>query len=122
VAEWNQLWSKLETVEFLLRDVKAELAGQAGGFSGAAEDEKSQLLVLGESQTREEYTTVPGIQAGARLPGEFIPIGDNSVAAMAIALGRGSNEQVIQDIVGNSVLPLFGLDNETRLSISGDCR
>jgi hypothetical protein len=115
VVEWNQLWSKLEKVETLLRELKSELGNRTGGATYVTVDDRTQagISISGESKAREANPSASGIQASTGLEGESVHLGYNSVPAMAIALGRGSNEQAIQDIVGNSILPLFGLDNES---------
>lgn len=40
-------------------------------------------------------------------------LGHNSTAAIAVALSKRSDEEVVQNLIGNTVLPLFGLDNES---------
>lgn len=70
-------------------------------------EDKTQagISISGESKAREANPSASGIQASTGWEGEFVHLENNSVLAMAIALGRGSNEQAIQDIVGNSILP-----------------
>ena len=70
--------------------------------------------VNGASQDLENNdldTNAQGIHASNVLTGETVHLGANSVPAMVVALGRGNNE-TIRDL-HKSVLPLFGLDNES---------
>jgi hypothetical protein len=101
----------------VLGELKHELKvkGQAGGDTSAIVDDKLKVgpSISRENISREVHTGVVGIQASTGFEGEFVHLGNNSVPAMVIALGRGSNDQSIQDIIGKSVLPLFGLDNES---------
>ena len=104
----NQLWTKLESVEALLQDVQGKLQSQpasslrqAGTFPVANQDKRA-------------VPAAPfGVQAPTELLGDFVHLGRHSVPAMVMALGNRSNEEAIQDIIGKSALPLFGLDNES---------
>jgi hypothetical protein len=87
--------------------VRNELSGQSSSSAG--------IDVIDGRQVDEEPEglAAPGIRAGSSLAGEFVYLGANSVPAMALALGNRSSEDSIQEIVSKSVLPLFGLDNES---------
>ncbi|KAK5467065.1 hypothetical protein LTS15_000035 [Exophiala xenobiotica] len=111
--DWNQLWSKLQTIEVFLRDIKNEVASH---ITSPAESALSVRQGNPPSQgTREANTTaVPAfpIKSGLVADGS-VYLGSDSVPAMALALGSGNDEEAMQNVVGNSVLPLFGLDNES---------
>ena len=104
------LWSKLETIETLVREVKSELSGHRETVNEAGLNDD---MDFGEDMAEAPQASTSGIQAGTAHSGEFVHIGGNSVPAMAIALGSGSKEGIIQEVTGKSVLPLFGLDNES---------
>lgn len=111
-AELNHLWSKLESVQHLLLEVKGNLGGQPL-TAGVTPPLLPPAHAVDEHDAREAHVAPPGIQARSGLVGDFVHLGRNSVPAMAIALGDGGTEEVIQNIIGKSVLPLFGLDNES---------
>jgi hypothetical protein len=101
------LRSRLDNVEALLRDVKGKLdsqpaAQEQGGPSKAVDHDK-----------RAAPSALFGVQAPTELLGDFVHLGRHSVPAMVMALGNRSNEEAVQDIIGKSALPLFGLDNES---------
>ncbi len=111
--DWKQLWSKLQTVEVFLRDIKNEVAGH-----GTSPAETAPSVRQGNSSsqgTREANTTVvPAFPAKSGLVADgSVYLGCDSVPAMALALGNGNDGEAMQNVVGYSVLPLFGLDNES---------
>ncbi|KAK5265296.1 hypothetical protein LTR99_000020 [Exophiala xenobiotica] len=111
--DWNQLWSKLQTIEVFLRDIKNEVASH---INSPADSALSVRQGNSPSQgTREANTTaVPAFPAKSGLVADgSVYLGCDSVPAMALALGSGNDEEAMQNVVGNSVLPLFGLDNES---------
>ncbi|KAI5271169.1 hypothetical protein E4T47_05548 [Aureobasidium subglaciale] len=60
------------------------------------------------------HTTVHGLHARNDLTGQTVHLGGSSVPALVMALGQGDREQPsVQEILGRSILPMFGLDNET---------
>jgi hypothetical protein len=58
-------------------------------------------------------TSAQEILTNNNITGEAVHLGGNSVPAMVVALGRGSDEEAIQELLRKSVLPLFGLDNQS---------
>ncbi|KIX02215.1 uncharacterized protein Z518_08154 [Rhinocladiella mackenziei CBS 650.93] len=110
-ADWNQLWSKLQTVELLLRDIKLEVPSH---ILTTDENALVRQTFSPGSSARKAYTPPLRIPTQSGLvTDECIHLGRNSVPVMAMALGNGSKEEALQDIIGKSVLPLFGLDNES---------
>ncbi|KIW19497.1 hypothetical protein PV08_00069 [Exophiala spinifera] len=114
--DWNQLWSKLQAIEASLRDIKTEIAGHVQFPDKAGPSLRPSILPSPQGQ-REIHTAsaaTPGIPSRSGLVADgSVHLGRNSVPAMALALGGGNDEQALQTVVGNAVLPLFGLDNET---------
>ncbi|KAK5529010.1 hypothetical protein LTR23_010862 [Exophiala sp. CCFEE 6169] len=109
----NQFWSKLRTVEVFLCDIKNEVASHV---TSPAESVLSVRPGNSIAQgTREANTTaVPALPARSGLVADrSVYLGCDSVPAMALALGSGTDGGAMQNVVGNSVLPLFGLDNES---------
>ncbi|KAK5310956.1 hypothetical protein LTR93_011874 [Exophiala xenobiotica] len=109
----NQFWSKLRTVEVFLCDIKNEVASHV---TSPAESVLSVRPGNSIAQgTREANTTaVPALPARSGLVADrSVYLGCDSVPAMGLALGSGTDGGAMQNVVGNSVLPLFGLDNES---------
>jgi hypothetical protein len=114
----SQLWTKLESVEALLQDVQGKLQAQPITRPGTGGGPSSVTTIdhepLSTRDTRAPAQAHPGIQAPTELLGDFVHLGRHSVPAMVMALGtRSSNEEGVQEIIGKSALPLFGLDNES---------
>ncbi|ETI27064.1 hypothetical protein G647_09746 [Cladophialophora carrionii CBS 160.54] len=104
--EDKNLWSELESVKALLQDVQGKLQSKTTSQTPAPSN-------LAEQDTRDVYPTPSGVQAPTELLGDFVHLGRHSVPAMVMALGTRSDEVAVQDIIGKSALPLFGLDNES---------
>jgi hypothetical protein len=114
-AEWDRLYAKLDTVERSLRELKGDLRYLSASDSPPlAERKLPQVDWTSQDLTS---TTVDacaqGIHANNDLTGETVHLGGNSVAAMVVALGSGSGEETVRQLLHKSVLPLFGLDNES---------
>ena len=105
----NQLWSKLQSVEALLQDVQGKLQSQPAPHRQSGPGPSNVV----EKDKRPIPTAPYGVQAATELLGDFVHLGRHSVPAMVMALGTRSNEEAVQDIIGKSALPLFGLDNES---------
>ncbi len=101
----GKLWSKLESIEASLQDVQGKLRSQPAS--------QKQASIVSIQDTREVRPAPFGVQAATELLGDFVHLGRHSVPAMVMALGTRSNEEAVQDIIGKSALPLFGLDNES---------
>ena len=117
----EQVGSKLHMVETLLREIKSELAGNATGSAiqgpvtanSEADGLISSQLTATVPETSAAEASAQGEEAVSGFLGDSVHLGSNSVPAMVIALGRGQSEQTVQDLISRSVLPLFGLDNES---------
>lgn len=105
-AEDSQLWSKLESVEALLQDIH-------GKFQSQPASQKQGPSNVVDQDTRDVRPELFGVQTPTELLGDFVHLGRHSVPAMVMALGTRSNEEAVQEIIGKSALPLFGLDNES---------
>lgn len=112
--DWNQLWSKLQTIEAALRDIKNEIIGHVQPSHKAVTSVRHAILpAQGEREVHTAAAT-PGIPSRSGLVADgSVHLGRNSVPAMAVALGSGNDGEALQTVVGNTVLPLFGLDNES---------
>lgn len=86
------------------------------GFSGIAIDPAlggvgTQTPVNNEIQ----HIKTQGIHTQNELTGEIVHLGGSSVPALIMALGRGEHESpAVRELLGRkSILPIFGLDNES---------
>jgi len=64
----------------------------------------------------QRHVRTQGVHTRHDMTGQTIHLGPSSVPALVMALGRGDTQAVpgVQDLLGKkSMLPLFGLDNET---------
>jgi hypothetical protein len=113
--EWDWISSKIDNVEQSLQELKNHLrkivTGSQYPLSGG------QLPPLGRGETdlitNVEDQSAQGIHTDNDFTGQTVHLGGNSVPAMVVALGRGSGEDTMRDLVGKSILPLFGLDNQS---------
>lgn len=61
-----------------------------------------------------KYVRAMEINEQSHLTGERVHLGGGSVPALVMALQKTKeNQPAVQEVFGNSVLPLFGLDNES---------
>lgn len=127
-SDFEHLCQKLDSVENTLEDLRRELRTA----NASSSHQRTPLQVSGRSspvpqngirtepaQMRfdtqfSRHTTVNGIHARNDLTGQTVHLGGSSVPALVMALGQGDREQPsVQEILGRSILPIFGLDNET---------
>jgi hypothetical protein len=103
--EWEQTQQRLASLEQTVRALQSENDPLAS---------KDSLILAVNDPTDEESDSV-GLLRG--LPtiddaGETVYLGGSSVPAMVTALCNGRNEDV-QQVLGKSILPVFGLDNDS---------
>ena len=138
-SDFHQLCRKLESVEQSLEDLRREIRNNGTGgngnvgvdfhrlpqFSGASSPAPHSNSGGGNGNGRSEaprffensftrHASLHGIHTRNDLTGQTVHLGGSSVPALVMALGQGNREQSsIQEILGKSMLPIFGLDNET---------
>jgi hypothetical protein len=114
-AEWDRLCAKLDNVDNSLRELKRELRSLgAGDPPPLAAGKLSRIDWASQSLTnRVVETSAQEIRANDDLTGGTVHLGGNSVPAMVIALGSGNDEETVRELLDKSVLPLFGLDNQS---------
>ena len=114
-AEWGQLCAKLNSFDQSLQELRKDLRRFAPGDQPPSAGGKLPLADLpSRSLTSNAAGPSPqGIHTGYDLTGETVHLGGNSVPAMVVALGSGSDLETVQELAGKSILPLFGLDNES---------
>jgi len=110
--EWDELRAKLNTIEHILQELRQSIRQSATtnpvSFTEIGESEDGTIAV-DPNLSRE----APGIHSNSDLLGENVYLGGNSVPAMVVALGKGDDGQFYQQLLGKSILPVFGLDNDS---------
>ena len=95
--EWYEMRDRLASVDRLLCDLVKTVP-------------TSSLARVSPLDTH----VIQGISASNVLSGDTIYLGGNSVPAMVVALAHTSGQHsVVQDLLKKSILPVFGLDNES---------
>ncbi|KAF2157855.1 hypothetical protein K461DRAFT_317884 [Myriangium duriaei CBS 260.36] len=123
-ADFASLLNKLDGLESNIEDLRRELraANRSNALNRALDvSGPSTPLVNGRSvfdgpkaDLPISSAALPGFHTRNALTGETVYIGGSSVPALVMALGQGSRDQLnVEGILGKSILPLFGLDNET---------
>lgn len=129
-SDFDHLCRKLDSVESALEDLRREIKSNNNNATVTAHRTPLQLSgrsspnpnggsrfdggqpYLNNQFTR--HTSVHGLHARNDLTGQTVHLGGSSVPALVMALGQGDRERPsVQEILGRSILPMFGLDNET---------
>ena len=120
--DWDRLQAKLSSVEKSLNELKSTFANANGGSGGYpiqehSPDESVSVSVVEHRPMLDPNTrhmSIEGVHTRNEITGEMVHIGGSSVPALVLALGRGNSETAnVQDLLGKSILPIFGLDNES---------
>jgi hypothetical protein len=113
--EWERLCGKISAMERNFTELKDDLrhvvrARMTGeGSPSEAVKEESPPEPDGP-----RYVRAMEINEQSHLTGERVHLGGGSVAALVMALQKSKETQpAVKEVFGNSVLPLFGLDNES---------
>jgi hypothetical protein len=113
--EWDWISTKIDNVEQSLEELKNDVRHLVASYQYPSSGGK--LPPVGGSAkdliTNVEDLNAQGIHTDDDFTGQTVHLGANSVPAMVIALGRGSGEEAMQELLGKSILPLFGLDNQS---------
>lgn len=121
-SDFDHLCRKLDNVENALEDMRREMRGlnnrptqhTSGRSSPSSTTQKTDTAQPWINNQFTRHTTVHGLHARNDLTGQTVHLGGSSVPALVMALGQGDREQPsVQEILGRSILPMFGLDNET---------
>ncbi|KAJ9648845.1 hypothetical protein H2199_000758 [Coniosporium tulheliwenetii] len=114
--EWDRLCSNLNTVEKSLAELKGIIkhASEQHGTASAAGHSPGTSTPSGLAMDSESrYISSQGIHTQNDLTGQTVHLGGSSVAALVLALGRGEHDRPeVKELLGKSILPIFGLDNE----------
>lgn len=121
--EIQQLFRKLEHLESNIEDLRREIREQKATSKMRTPQISSPSTPINHKSTIDPVkaegpiptsTTLPGFHTMNYSTGQTVHLGGSSVPALIMALGQGNRDQsVVQEIIRNSMLPLFGLDNET---------
>lgn len=122
-SDFQHLCRKLESVENTIEDLRREMKNngnnginhQLPAISGRSSPNGSSRLDAPRlDNSFLGHASVHGLHTQNDLTGQTIHIGGSSVPALVMALGQGNREQPsVQNVLGRSILPIFGLDNES---------
>lgn len=120
-GEFSSLMHKLEGLESNIEDLRRELRTTRHGEAFGAESSTPATPLLNgrsgmalKADLPIDTAALPGFHTKNPLTGQTVYIGGSSVPALVMALNNGSRDTVnVNDALGRSILPLFGLDNET---------
>lgn len=141
--DFNLLCRKLDSVEKALDDLRREVGNSSSSNGNGLAAHRAPAALSGRSSpyplvgfppesgngngngnsnnpaTRFDnsfmrHTSVHGIHTKNELTGQTVHLGPASVPALVMTLGQGNREQPdVQELLGKSILPIFGLDNES---------
>ncbi|KAF2853934.1 hypothetical protein T440DRAFT_465674 [Plenodomus tracheiphilus IPT5] len=119
--DWERICAKLQQAEKSLGELKnsissvAEVPPPINGFSPPGSG-NTPLAAAAPMDGEQSHVRTQGIHTRNDITGQTIHIGPSSVPALVMALGRGDTQWApgVQDLLGKkSMLPIFGLDNES---------
>jgi len=115
VMGWNKIDERLgvmeESIETLGNEMRNLAAKVESLLSHAGRPAPGRIPRDSSSDGAEQDTFA--ILTSNEATGGTVSLGGNSVPAMVLALNSGAKEDEVQDILGKSILPVFGLDNES---------
>jgi Zn(2)-Cys(6) binuclear cluster domain-containing protein len=112
--EWYQMRQNLAAVSQSLRELRHEIGQFSASLRDHGRSSRASSPPLDPTMGDAKFDVSRGLSTSNSLTGDSVYLGANSVPAMVVALANNSNDySVIQDIIGKSILPVFGLDNES---------
>ncbi|KAK3070114.1 hypothetical protein LTR53_011014 [Teratosphaeriaceae sp. CCFEE 6253] len=119
-GEFDLLCSKLNGLENSIAELRHELSRNSMGRPIRHESSTSvgAISLNGDSVSRRPtHTDVHGLHT-KNDKGEIVHLGGGSIPAMLYSMGHGQGHSAdekmkLQEFLGKSILPLFGLDNES---------
>jgi len=113
--EWREVCDRLATVDRLLRDLRDSVSNLRAEISDPVKTiPRSSLEADSAGLSVPSVEAIQGMSASNALTGDTVYLGGNSVPAMVVALAQGSDKDIaVEDLLNKSVLPIFGLDNES---------
>ncbi|KIW74379.1 hypothetical protein Z517_12319 [Fonsecaea pedrosoi CBS 271.37] len=112
---WSRISERLQTIEQAIQELRTELKdlpgrdGSPSTLVGRPKVERTGGDSSSEGVDQDNFA----IHTSNEVTGETVHLGGNSVPAMVFSLKSDPNEYDAQDVLGKSILPLFGLDNES---------
>lgn len=112
VLEDDGLSARLSAIETSLRHLRDDVAKLTSVLMGSARRPLHDTAPAGSDSEDQEHEA-RGLNTSNAMTGETVHLGGNSVPAMVLALGGTKREDDVQGLLGKSILPIFGLDNES---------
>jgi hypothetical protein len=115
VPERDWVSTKINSIEQSLQELKSGLRYLTAGYQYPLAGGKLPLIDRATKDLSGKVSdpSAQGIHTNNDITGETVHLGGNSVPAMVVALGSGSDEETVRELLGKSILPLFGLDNQS---------
>lgn len=115
--DWDRLCSKLSVMERSFTELKDDLRRVSGRRHSVDDGDSGSPLPVKEESSEPDgprYVRAMEINEQSHLTGERVHLGGGSVPALVLALRKlNSSTPAVNEALGLSVLPLFGLENET---------
>jgi hypothetical protein len=114
--EWNQMRESLVAVDQSLRELRLDIGRISANVHRHGKASPTNSPPFDPTMGDNEVNVIQGLSTSNSLTGDAVYLGVNSVPAMVVALAnsnKSSNDSTVQDIIGKSMLPVFGLDNES---------
>lgn len=110
--EWDTLHNRLVNIEGLLLEMRDAKSGPSGQLRRPGR--QTNLTDTSEESSVYDAATNPAMLASRGYGDDAVYLGGNSVPAMVTALANERNSDAeIQNLLSQSVLPVFGLDNDS---------
>lgn len=108
--DWDRICSKIDMMERSFTELKDDLRRLCGAAKASPETPTSPGSIGRVSDmSGPKYVKAMEVNEKSSLTGENVHLGGGSVPALVAALNKGKGNELF----GSSVLPLFGLDNES---------
>ncbi|KAI5364119.1 Putative zn(2)-C6 fungal-type DNA-binding domain, flavin prenyltransferase UbiX [Septoria linicola] len=113
-SQLDMMFRQLHSLENSIAELRREVRRNAGDHTGMHESDGTESS---NGQRAQTHTDLHGLHTKNE-SGEIVHLGGGSVPAMLYALSQGQTpgaqeQQQLQEFLGKSVLPMFGLDNES---------
>lgn len=112
ISEVDEIKHRLQTIEQSIQDLREDLRFFASGQSRVPATQEAFASDIAPRNSMVD-PGILGMHTSNAITGETVHLGGNSVPAMVLALTNSDHEDTIRSLSGKSLLPIFGLDNES---------
>lgn len=112
--EWHEMRDRLANVDHLLRDLRDNFHNLRADLFDNVKSVPKSGQEAGSAASAPDADVIQGMSTTNTLTGDTVYLGGSSVPAMVVALAQTSDkDSAVQDLLNKSILPIFGLDNES---------